>query len=139
MGVSVKATLHNAQQGRAEFANAYEYAKPLLLEGHKLTLEVKQATRSTEQNALLWVTLGEIASQVTWYGHKFDAEDWKHILSAGLKKQRVAPGIDGGFVVLGQKTSRMTKAEFSELLEFAFAFGAQQNVRFSAPESLEPA
>ena len=133
----MKAILFNAQQGRQAFEQAYLYAKPLLMAEQRLVLEVKEATRSLEQNALLWATLGEIAAQVDWYGQKLSADDWKHVLSASLRKQRVAPGLDGGFVVLGQKTSRMTKAEFSEFLELAFAFGAQHGVRFSAPEHSE--
>ncbi len=133
----MKATLHNAQQAYGEFMRLWQYAKPLLLAEQRLVLEVKEATRSLEQNAALWAALDEIATQVEWYGQKLSADDWKHILSASLRKQRVAPGLDGGFVVLGQKTSRMTKAEFSELLELAFAFGAQHNVRFSAPEHRE--
>jgi len=40
------------------------------------------------------------------------------------------PGIDGGFVVLGLSTSKMSKEEMSELLELALAFGAQKGVVF---------
>lgn len=76
--------------------------------------------------------LGEIADQVVWHGQKLDATDWKHILSSSLKKQRVAPGIDGGFVVLGLSTSKMSKAEMSDLQALMEAFGAAQGVKFSA-------
>jgi hypothetical protein len=44
------------------------------------------------------------------------------------------PGIDGGFVVLGKSTSKMTKGEMSELQTLIEAFGAQQGVRFTAQE-----
>jgi hypothetical protein len=57
------------------------------------------------------------------------------VLSATLKKSRIAPGIDGGFVVLGLATSRMTKAEFSELLELCYAFGSEQGVVWSEQEA----
>jgi hypothetical protein len=40
------------------------------------------------------------------------------------------PGVDGGFVVLGQSTSKMTKGEMVELIELILAFGAQQGVKF---------
>ncbi len=76
--------------------------------------------------------LGEIAEQVEWHGQKLTAEDFKHILSASLTKQRVAPGIDGGFVVLGLSTSKMTKAEMSDLQTLIEAFGAERGVKFSA-------
>lgn len=91
---------------------------------------VSEATRNLSQNALLWSILGELATQVDWHGQKLSADDWKNVLSSGLKKQRVVPGIDGGFVVMGQATSRMSKSEFSELCELALAFGAQHGVIF---------
>ena len=104
--------------------------KAYLMAGHRLDLTIKKEKRTSEQNRKLWAALGEIASQVEWYGEKLTAEDWKHILSASLRKQRAVPGIDGGFVVLGLSTSKMTKEEMSELLELAIAFGAQQGVKF---------
>jgi hypothetical protein len=36
--------------------------------------------------------------------------------------------------VLGKSTSKMTKSEMAELQELIEAFGAQQGVRFTAPE-----
>ena len=58
--------------------------------------------------------------------------EWKHVFSAALKKQEVVPGIDGGFVVLGLSTSKMTKAEMCDLQTLIEAFGAEREVRFSA-------
>ena len=95
-----------------------------------MTLELE--TRSSAQNRRLWAMLGEIAAQVDWYGQKLSADDWKHILSASLKKQRAVAGIDGGFVVLGLSTSKMGKAEMSELQDLMEAFGAEHGVKFSA-------
>ncbi len=86
-----------------------ECIKPMLVGGHRLVLEVKPETRSSEQNRRLWAMLTEVSSQVDWYGQKLSPEDWKHIFTASLKKTRAVPGIDGGIVVLGQSTSRMTK------------------------------
>jgi len=40
------------------------------------------------------------------------------------------PGIDGGFVVLGARTSHMTVAEMSELQTLIEAFGADKGVIF---------
>lgn len=52
-------------------------------------------------------------------------------LSVALKRQKVVPGIDGGFVVLGSSTSRMTVAEMTEMIDFIHSFGVQQGVEFS--------
>ena len=51
-------------------------------------------------------------------------------MTAGLRKQKAVPGIDGGFVMVGSRTSKMSKAEFSDLVELIYAFGAERGVRF---------
>lgn len=93
-----------------------------------MIVEIKEPTRSLDQNAMLWPILGEISKRVEWYGQFLAAEDWKDMLTAALKRERVVPGINGGFVVLGQRTSQMSKKEFSELIEFAMAFAAEKGV-----------
>lgn len=93
-------------------------------------VEVKEKTRTLEQNALLWPLLTAVSEQVTWYGEKLTPENWKDVFTASLKKQKVVVGIDGGFVVCGSKTSAMSKADFSELIELIYAFGAQRGVDF---------
>ena len=108
--------------------------KSALMAGHKMVLEIKPATRSLEQNSRLWAMLDEISEQVDWYGRKLTPEEWKHVFTAALKKQDVVPGLDGGFVVLGQSTSKMTKAEMCDLMELMNAFGAERNVKWGTYE-----
>lgn len=99
-------------------------------EGHYC--ELKEPNRNLEQNAKLWAMLAEIAAQTDWHGIKLSAEEWKDLLSAGLVKSRVVPNMDGsGFVILGQRTSKMTKRLFAELIELITAFGIERGVVFS--------
>jgi hypothetical protein len=91
---------------------------------------VSEPTRSLEQNALMWPLLENLAAHIVWHGAKLSSEDWKDMLTASLRKQRAAPGIDGGFVVFGERTRVYSKAQFSELLELIYAFGAQHGVTF---------
>lgn len=93
-------------------------------------VEIKPATRTLEQNARLWAMLTDVSQQVDWYGRKLTQEEWKHVFTASLKRQDVVPGLDGGFVALGQSTSRMTKRELGDLMELISAFGAQHGVVF---------
>ena len=125
-------TLFNEQQGHTATQTVWKLAKAHLAAGRRMVLSLAPETRSSAQNRRLWVMLGEIAAQVDWYGQKLSADDWKHVLSASLKKQRAVPGIDGGFVVLGLSTSKMSKGEMSELQTLMEAFGAEKSVRFSA-------
>lgn len=101
--------------------------------GRPLVVRVTEdkATRTTAQNALMWAVLTDISEQVEWHGQRLTPEDWKHVLTASLRKQRAVPGLDGGFVVLGTPTSRMTIGEMTELIELAHAFGAQRGVTFA--------
>ena len=94
-------------------------------------VEVKPKTRTIEQNRRMWAMLGDIAKQVIWYGRTLTPENWKDIFSASLKKQDVVPGIDGGFVVMGQSTSKMTIKEMTDLQELMASFGSDKNVRWS--------
>jgi hypothetical protein len=93
-------------------------------------------TRSLASNRKMWACLGDIAKQVQWPVNGFvqflSAEDWKDILSASLKKEgRMAQGIDGGFVMLGQRTSKMKVKEMCDLIEIIYAFGANNGVVWS--------
>lgn len=87
-----------------------------------------EATRTLDQNAKLWALLSEVSDQVEWYGQKLTAEEWKDVFSASLKRQKVVPGLDGGFVVCGQRTSKIGKKEFSDLIELINAFSAERGV-----------
>ena len=131
--MSEKLSIHcyNPQQAHtAMTAQLWPMLKAMLTAGHRMVMEIKPVTRSLEQNAKMWAVLTDISEQVNWYGHKLTPDEWKHALSSTLRKQRVVPGIDGGFVVLGLSTSQMTIAEMSEMIELAHAFGADQGVHF---------
>lgn len=123
--------LTNPQQAATAIRPLWDWVTSMLVAGHRLVLEVRQETRSDAQNRRMWSILRDVSEQVEWYGQKLTDEEWKDVFSAALKKQRVVPGIDGGFVVCGQRTSKMTKREHSELTELAMAFGDERAVRWS--------
>lgn len=112
--------------------------KAALMAGHQMVVEVRPETRTLAQNSRLWAMLTDVSKQVNWYGRKLTPENWKDVLTAALTKQDVVPGIDGGFVALGKSTSNMTKPEMCELQDLIEAFGAQQGVKFTAPEFIDP-
>lgn len=97
-------------------------------------VEIKPPTRSLEQNSALWGILQAFADQLTWPVNgqmvKLSPEEWKTITTAAFRKEsgRVAMGLDGGVVMLGMRTSKMTKEQFSEYLEFLHAVAADRGV-----------
>lgn len=94
-------------------------------------VEVRAKTRTLAQNARMWAMLTDVSRQVDWYGRKLSPEEWKDVFTASLKRQDVVPGIDGGFVVLGARTSRMTVREMWDLMELMSAFGSERGVKFT--------
>ena len=130
-------TMFNAQQGHQALLSVWMQAKAMLTSGHRMVLSLAPETRSLAQNARLWAMLTDISKQVDWYGRKLSPDDWKHVFSASLKKQDVVPGIDGGYVVLGLSTSKMTKAEMCDLQTLMEAFGAQKSVKFRDSEWID--
>lgn len=98
-------------------------------EGYVVT--IGEQTRTNEQNAKLWPMLHDVSTQVDWYGNRLSEDEWKDVFTASLKKQKVVPGIDGGFVVCGTRTSKMPKSEFSDLIELITAFGTQKGVKWT--------
>lgn len=94
--------------------------------------------RSAEQNARMWAMLTDLSKQLQWpvdgEMQWLSKEDWKVIISAGLKRhQRIAKGIEGGFVMLGESTSRMKMADFAAMIELLFAFGALHGIAWTDP------
>lgn len=102
-----------------------------------------KSRRTLEQNAKLWAMLGDIARQVQWpvngVNQLLDAEDWKALMTAAARQEvRMAAGVNGGVVMLGVSTKRMTVAELGDVIEFMYAFGAERDVRWSEPKGQMP-
>jgi hypothetical protein len=127
------------KQAQAAFRRAWAAATVALDDGMmvELSVEPKKDTRSARASAAMWAHLGDIARQVEWYGRKLSKKTWKEILSASLRAQEVVPGIDGGFVVLGVSTSRMSVAEMCAMIDVTVAFGNERAVKWTAPKWIE--
>jgi hypothetical protein len=93
-------------------------------------VEIADPARTDAQNRLLWPLLTALSTRHEWHGQTLSPEDWKDLLSAGLKRElRIVPNLDGnGFVSLGVRTSTMTKAEFAAFIEFIYAFAAREGI-----------
>jgi len=107
------------------------------LQGDAVVITLGRETRSKDQNSKLWPMLTDISKQVEWYEMKHSPEVWKDLITGTLLKCLILPNLDGtGFVMCGLSTSKMSKADFCELIEYIYAFGAQKNVKWSE-KSLE--
>lgn len=97
------------------------------------TAEFKESKRSTDQNSRLWAMLTEVARQVPWHGVRLTAEDYKLLFMDALNQEmRLVPNIGGnGFCNLGRSSSKLTKAEFGDLMTLIEEFGARHSVVFA--------
>ncbi len=98
---------------------------------------IQEENRNLLQNAAQWPILQAFSKQLKWPVNGemvyLTDEEWKDLLSAAYKKEtiRMAMGLDGGVVMLGQRTSKFSKKEFSDWLEYLHAVAAMRGVVFS--------
>ncbi|MDU6539134.1 recombination protein NinB [Mixta calida] len=105
-------------------------------------IHIKQPKRSKKQNDRMWPMLHDVSRQVQWHDQRLEPSDWKDLFTALWLKtkkleQRSVPGIDGGVVLLGVRTSKMRKASMTELIDIMFWFGAEKGVRWSEESKRE--
>jgi hypothetical protein len=93
------------------------------------------SNRTLDQNAAQWPILEAFSKQLQWpvNGVMCDltAEEFKDVLTAAFKNEtspRLAAGLNGGVVMLGARTSKMSKETFSNWLEFLHAVAAMKGV-----------
>jgi hypothetical protein len=109
-------------------------------DGFRVTVEPPR--RSLDQNAAQWPYLEAFSRQLQWPVNgrmvTMEPEEWKDVLTAAFQNEtaRLAIGLDGGVVMLGLRTSGMSKKRFSEWLEFLKATAALRGVTVYADEEL---
>lgn len=129
---------------RDVFKLAYLFATELSAIGAvEIIVRPVKSRRTLDQNAKLWAMLGDIARQVEWpvngVMQKLDSEDWKALMTAAARQEiRMAQGINGGVVMLGESTKRMTVAELGDVIECMYVFGAEKGVIWSEPKGQMP-
>lgn len=130
--------LTNETQAKALMVNLWPKVLTALTAGKQLTLEIKTANRSCQQNAKYHAMIDEIAQQAQHLGSKWDSESWKRLLvdqflkDNGQKTGVVIPNLAGdGIVQLGMQTRDFTKEQASEFVEWLFAWGAEHGITYT--------
>lgn len=97
----------------------------------------REQTRTTEQSDKMWAMLSDIA-RAKPMGRVLKSEGWKALFMDMIdKKPSWEPNLDGtGIVCIGYKSSHLTKAEMSEMIDCIDAFGAEHGVIWSNEERL---
>jgi hypothetical protein len=127
MRVADKRTVKLSTKAARQRAQALVYAAP---EGYVVT--ISEETRSQEQNRLMWPLIADIQAQVPEM-QTYSADDIKlRFLHALGTEMRFLPELEGsGMFPVGQRSSTLTKSQFTGLIELLFAYGEQHGVRWS--------
>lgn len=100
-------------------------------------VEIKPKTRSLEQNAAQWPILDAFSKQLLWPVNgemaRLSPQEFKDIMTAAFRQEkvRVAEGLNGGVVMLGDRTKLFSVSEFSEWLEFLHATAVDRGVKLN--------
>jgi len=128
-------TLHNSQQAHTVLKDLWPKIKETLQAGKQLRLEVKKATRSTDQNDMFHALIDKVYKAMKLAGSTWVADDWKRLLidqwahETGRKIGKVAPSLDGERVVqLGLQSHKFTVEEGSEFIEWLLCWMAEKGI-----------
>ena len=98
-------------------------------------LTIREATRTDDQNAKMWAMLSDV-SRAKPEGRRHTAEVWKCLfMSACGHAVQFEAGLDGRPFPVGFRSSRLTKSQMSDLIEFIYAYGAEHGVPWSDERS----
>lgn len=103
--------------------------------------EVDTDTRTLDQNAAQWPILKCWADQHPWIVNgkrtMLTPGEWKDILTAAFRQEtvRLAPGLHGGMVMLGSRTSKFSKKEFAEYLTWLNAESFHRGIKIPYREA----
>lgn len=112
------------------------YAKQIIDQApNDYVCEIKEKTRTLEQNAFQWPYLLGFSKQIQWPVNGemvwLSPDEWKDILTAAFEREtnpRLAAGFDGGVVMLGRRTSKYGKKQFAAWMEWLIAAASLKGI-----------
>ena len=124
-------TLPLTPGNRSDAHSWVDRALSLWKPGQAWVMELREAKRTDDQNRALWGALGQIVRQRPVHnGVQMDAETYKALFLHALGHEvRFVPTLDGSSMLpLGLRSSKLTKAEFTDLLELIVCWASQNGV-----------
>lgn len=95
---------------------------------------VKPPKRTIPQNSKLWAMLSDVSAAKP-EGREHIPEVWKELFMHALgHATRFEMGLDGQPFPCGFKSSRLTKAQMSDLIEVIYEYGARHDIQWTEPE-----
>ena len=130
--------LTSTEQAKTSIRHNWEKITKALDAGKHLTMEIKLASKTREQEEKYHAMIGDIAKQASHLGSKWDDESWKRFLlwqfakDTNTNQGQIVPSLDGtGIVQLGLQSRHFTKEQASEFVEWLHAWGAENGITFT--------
>ena len=127
--------LTSTEQAKTIIRHNWEKITKALDSGKHLTMEIKLANKSREQEEKYHAMIGDIARQAKHLGAKWSSEDWKRLLVDQFlretedKQSKIVPNLDGsGIVQLGLQTRNFTKEQANEFIEWLYSWSAENGI-----------
>jgi hypothetical protein len=99
--------------------------------------EVREPKRTLDQNSRLWAMLTDVSLSKP-LGRRHSPEEWKCIFMAACGWEVLfLEGLDGRPFPQGFRSSQLTKSQMTTLQDFIQAWGDENGVRWSEPETKE--
>lgn len=98
-------------------------------------LTIREATRSIDQNSKLWAMLSDV-SRAMPDCRRHTPEVWKTLfMHACGHAVQFEMGLNGQPFPTGFRSSKLTKTQMGELIEFIYAYGAEKGVVWTEPDA----
>ncbi|WP_429499401.1 recombination protein NinB [Robbsia andropogonis] len=112
-------------------------------------VQITEPNKTRLQEEKYHAMFGDIAKQAQFMGSKRDVETWKRLLVDAFARAKAAmgepiqgqggiiPNLDGtGFVQLGVQTRKFRKKEAIDFVDYLYAWGAENGIRWAEPMPL---
>jgi hypothetical protein len=130
----LRMTLHNAQSGGVLWTTAGQWAKAMLIAGHRLTLSLHPETRKEAQSRKFHALCGDLEkSGHALHGKPRTKDEWKVLLISGHatathEPTEFVPGLEGELVNIRERTAVMGVKRMASLVEYATAYCAMNRI-----------
>lgn len=103
---------------------------------HPWVIEIKEMTRSLEQNSKFHAICGDFEKHATYMGRQLSLAQWKVLFISGHAKATglgadVVPGLEGEFVNLRESSAQMSVSRMASVIEYVIAYAAETGVELS--------
>jgi hypothetical protein len=113
---------------RGQLISAFKHADK---QAFPFIVEVRDVTRTDEQNRLMWPMLAAFSEQAKLSGRTLIKDQWKAVFLQALgHPQDMLPTLDEStWFAAGLRSSKLTKSEFSLLIELINSEAAERGVK----------